>query len=222
MVGIPPERAISYAPVVKTWMTQIAQQGWPQIGLDYHRTDVARHVCAWHLLDDTDCTHLVMLDIDHDHESHVVAKLCDCVSEDPENRQVVSALCFRRGQPYEPIAYRLDADGILGPVLEWQEGELIEVDSLGFGAVIIAREVFERLPLPWFAYDYTYVENRHFPSEDSWFSRQCKENGIRMWVDTRIRAPHLTIAFVNEDTYRGYVALEKSLIKLAEGEEWQE
>jgi len=239
LVGIPIERAISYAPVVRSWMMGIAQQGWPQVALDYNRTDVARHLMAWQLLDETDCTHLIMLDIDHDHRLDIVIKLCASIAEardhdDIPDREVVSALCFRRGKPYEPIAYREDDEGLLSVVMEWERDEVLEVDRMGFGAVIIAREVFERLPLPWFAYSYRQVESRHFPTEDDHWSRLCKAHGVKMWVDTRIRAPHLTIARVNEQTFQGYLALQEAGVQESlriagsaeppreEGSKWQE
>ena len=66
--------------------------------------------------------------------------------------------------------------------------------------------IFERVPLPWWAYTYESVEENIFPSEDMWFSHICRQNGVKLWVDTTVTSPHLIANLVDEDTFRRYIA----------------
>lgn len=202
LIGIPWERSIAHASEVHPWLLGIAQQGFPFIGYGYDRTDVQRNEFAEHLLGESQFSHLVMLDLDHRHPYEAVMQLCASVAED-EARQVVAALSFRRGEPYEPLMYRLEDDRLIS-IVEWEPGEVLEVDATGTGAIIISREVFEALPWPWFKYE--YPERGHYPTEDTFFCKLCKEHGIPMHVDTRIRNDHLMTVGVNEEFFRAYVA----------------
>ena len=129
IVGLPLERATSYSEIVMTWLISLAQQGWAFIDPHYRRTDLTRNLYSYHLLDNPKFTHIVMLDMDHRHPPDIVAKLCKSVAEDP-GRAVVSALTYRRGVPYEPIAWRQGDEGRFHAVTEWQPGEVFDVDQV--------------------------------------------------------------------------------------------
>lgn len=206
IVAVPCERTISYAEDVFPWIIKIAAQGWAWMEPKYGRTDRNRiHYCN-HLLDNPRFTHIVMLDLDHAHPDHIVYTLCQSVAEDPENRLVVSGLTYRRGEPYDPIAWRLRDDlGKFEVITEWEHGEVLEVDQCSPACTIISRKVFETIPPPWFKYEY-YPERDYYPSEDIYFSRQCREYGIRQFVDTRIESPHLRTHRITEATLRAYQA----------------
>ena len=205
IVALPLERATSYSEIVATWMISLAQQGWAFIDPHYRRTDLARILYSYHLLDNPKFSHIVMLDMDHQHPKDIVYKLCRAVVEDP-SRMVVSALTYRRGVPYEPIAWKLNEQGSYDAVTEWERGEVIEVDMCSPACTIISREVFENTDPPWWMYTY-HPESMFFPSEDVHFARICRENGFKMVVDTRVESVHLSTAFINEDTFRGYMDL---------------
>ena len=205
IIGLPLERATSYSEIVATWMISLAQQGWAFIDPHYRRTDLARNLYCYHLLDNPKFTHIVMLDMDHKHPVDIVYRLCASVAEDPE-RAVVSALTYRRGVPYEPIAWRKGEDGAFEAVTEWKPGEVIEIDQCSPACTIMSREIFEEIDPPWFAYTY-HPEKMFFPSEDIYFSRLCREHGFKQFVDTRVESVHLGTAFINEDTFRGYMKL---------------
>jgi len=206
LVGVLLERAISYADEVYPWIVALGQQRWPLVNTGYGRTDVTRCNMAEHLLgSDVDYTHLVMLDIDHEHQHDVVARLIRAVTEDPA-RLVVGGLSFRRGKPYEPLAFRRNEDGLFQAVLTWKPGEVLgDIARLGFGSVIIAKQVFERVPWPWFKY--TYPKRGEYPSEDIWFAEQCEAAGIGMFVDTRVTNDHLSVARVNQGVFWGYIKM---------------
>lgn len=183
-------------------MMAIAQQGLPFIELEPNRTDVARNILAKHLLD-SDYTHLLMLDCDHRHPRNIIDRLGKWVEEDP-TRQIVAGLAFRRKEPFEPMAYTLTEDGRHFQTIEQIGVGLVEVEMVATCAILIAREVFERLPWPWFAYEY---HNGHDPTEDMYFCRKAREAGIQIWVDTNTVSPHLRTAWVDENTYMSYTKL---------------
>ena len=205
IVALPLERATSYSEIVLPWIISIAQQGWAFIDPSYRRTDLARNHACYHLLDNPRFTHVVMLDMDHRHPRDIVGKLCRAVAEDP-SRAVVSALTYRRGVPYEPIAWTLNEEGKFEAITEWNEGDVLEVDQCSPACTIISREIFEEVDPPWWMYTYP-PEKFYYPTEDVYFAKLCRDNGFKMVVDTRIESEHLGTAFIGEDTFRGYMRL---------------
>jgi hypothetical protein len=209
VVAIPMERHVSDHAFLAFW--EIARKGWPIMHRLYGRTDVHRNIFADQLLQ-SDFTHLIMLDSDHIHPVDVVEKLVRWVWQDP-SRLVIGGLHFRRGEPFEPCAFIYGSDGQLYAPAEWQDG-LIQVDALGHGTLLVSRKVFEAIPPPWWAYDYSQVvERRVFPSEDLWFCRLCREHGITMWCDTTLTSPHLINNIVDADTFQRWIADHPDMVK---------
>lgn len=182
------------------WM--IARQGLPIMKISYGRTDLVRNRAALLLLQ-SDFTHVLMLDADHQHPAHITQMLARWVLEDPA-RLVVGGLNFRRGEPFDPCAFLRGADGLLYPPTEWQRG-LIEVDAIGTGSLLISRKVFERIEPPWFVNDYSRVWEDRWPGEDIGFSKKCNAANIKLYVDTTLTSPHMIDGFVDESSYRAYL-----------------
>lgn len=172
--------------------------------LPYRRTDLARNELVKMLLD-SEFTHLLMLDADHQHPSDLPFHFARRVMDDP-TKQVISALVFRRGQPYDPCHYIGDEEGIACTLAEWKPG-MVKIDVTGAAALLVAREVFEAMEPPWFAFDYSHADKGVYPGEDTWFSRKCAEHGFDIWVDTTVTSPHLMEAWVTEETYRTYLKM---------------
>lgn len=201
LLYIPMFPALPHAPSVFYDFLQIVQQGPEFLRGGYFRTDVARNSAAAKLLE-TDFTHILMLDADHRHPMNIIQRLAQWVIEDPD-RWVVGGLNFRRGEPYDPCVGVIGEDGEFYTPHEWDDG-LIEVDRLGTGSVLIAREVFETLEKPYFYYSYEHADEDTYPSEDYPFSEKCREAGIKLWCDTGAVSPHAMTTFVDENTYRAY------------------
>ena len=201
----------------------IAQRGHPFIRTQYARTDLQRNKLAEHLLQ-TDFTHVLMLDADHRYPPDIVERLTRWVrpklttddrrpttaANDGAERLVVAGLAFRRCEPYDPNVYLVDRERheLLQPA-EWGKG-LMPVDIAGTAAMLISRTVFERLPKPWFAMDYSGAADGKWPGEDIWFCERCREAGIRIWVDTTTICPHLREGWVDQRTYESYAAMAVS------------
>lgn len=62
--------------------------------------------------------------------------------------------------------------------------ELIEVDGVGTGAILIKRKVFETIGTPYFFYG----ENR---SEDIMFCEKARRAGFKIYVNTKVQIGHI-------------------------------
>jgi hypothetical protein len=206
-IGIPMERTMPQEAVFG--FIRIFQHGWAYAQLPYTRNDIARHTFGRFLLDQTlpdgtpAYTHLLMLDSDHVHPHDIVQRLARWFQAYPQEVKVAGGLNFRRGAPYDPCAFVDPGDNSFHRISEWVPG-LMEVSALGSGSMMIAREVFETLPEPWF--DYQYPDHTGWPGTDMTFSARCREHGIKLWVDTTTVSPHIGAEYITEATYRDYIA----------------
>ena len=195
------ERTISYADLVFPACMQIAAQGPVVLNMPYQRTDLARNRASMELLK-SDFTHLLMLDIDHVHPTDIIQRLARWVLKDPKKYQVVGGLNYRRSEPYDPCAYKVGSDGSMYTIAWEKDDEIVEVDRLGTGSILIAREVFETIPPPWFWNDYSQSWRDAWPGEDIGFNKKCQESGIKMWVDLTVTSPHITPAIIDGSTWQ--------------------
>ena len=195
----------------------------------YSRCDRSRNDFGIALLE-SNCTHVLMLDSDHQHPADIVVRLGRHVARDP-SLLVVGGLNFRRGPPYDPCAYVWDDDHTLYPIVDWPENALLPVDVLGSGSILIAREVFEKMSFPWFGYDYTGAKARgwpncdvadlktaQWPGTDIWFSGQCEKLGIQQWVDTSCTSPHLMHILVDKETWAAQLTKWEALGEMVKKE----
>jgi len=201
IIGMPLERALPS----ETEYSRIsfAQQGFAFCYLPYTRTDLARNTMARHLLEHPEFTHLLMLDVDHNHPPDTAARLIRHVQKD-RGKWVVGGLNYRRGPPYEPNVYFLDKNKRPFAIPNMPRG-LVRVHLLGTCAMLVAREAFERIPCPWFKYNYDRAEEYSFPSEDTWFGVQCLEHGVAQWCDTTCTSPHMSVEWVDKERFERYV-----------------
>jgi hypothetical protein len=206
-IGIPLERTVNQHAFFAFWA--IAQQGYSIMQLPYTRNDIARNKFAKGLLE-TEHSHLLMLDSDHTHPPDIAYRLGRWVEADPSIR-IVGGLNFRRGEPYDPCAFIIGEDGNSYAMMDWEPG-LIKVSALGSGSILVHRSVFEELPEPWFFYEYPEDRGESWPGVDMAFSRLCREHDIDLWVDTTTTSPHLIDSYVDESTYRSYLAQNEERI----------
>jgi hypothetical protein len=199
LLGIPMERTISQHAFFAFY--EIAMHGWALARLEYTRNDIARQMLAQFCIE-SNCTHVVMLDSDHTHPPDVVERLARWFRAYPDIVEVVGGLNFRRGAPYDPCAFVDPGDDTFRRIATWYPGAM-NVEALGTGSIMIARTVFDRLPQPWFGYDYTAWQG--WPGTDMWFSALCRKAGITLWCDTTTTSPHITDRFVAEADYRQWI-----------------
>ena len=215
LVGIPLERAISYADKV-FWNFMNIAQGYPAfIERPYMRIDLYRNFAAQDLLV-SDFTHLLMLDIDHKHPVDIVQRLARWPVLFPEVR-VVSAMAFRRQAPFDPVMGNLTEQGARPIPTHWNEG-LTKVDEVGNAAILIHRSVFEDIEPPWFTNEYDKVWSNNWPGEDIGFCHKCKKAGISIYVDTTTETPHCNEGLVMEKDFRNYMDIHPEQFREAQTE----
>jgi hypothetical protein len=153
-------------------------------------------------------THFVNLDIDHVHPANVVQRLGHSIARYPEIR-IIGGLNFQRGAPHSPCAWFRRNGGHV-QMTKWLPG-ITEVSALGFGCVMIAREVFEQIPPPWFMYDYSDMQagiNYQYPGSDAFFCKQARKAGIKIYCDTTLTSPHISEKLVGENEYKNSIGKE--------------
>jgi len=222
------ERCIAYADEVLDPLALIWSMGAAQLNINYTRTDLARNTAAMKLLE-SDFTHLLMLDIDHAHPFDIIPRLARWFLMDkyiPENGirkniQVVGSLNFRRSYPHDPCCHLFGKDGNIYAPVAWTDG-LLKVDAIGTGSVMIAREVFEIMPPPWFYNVYERTWENVFPGEDMGFSRNCNKYGIGMYVDTTTTSEHITTKKIGVDDFRNAISEKGMVVTQFEEEKKQE
>lgn len=215
LVGIPtfarpvPEFAIeSLAPL----FFDIGRRTSHEIGLCREsRTyrHIAREAIARSLVDD-DWDRVLFLDDDMVFEPSLFRQLRQ-TGED-----FVSALYFMRGLPTRPCAFKTSG-GNNFVLHAYPKNALIEVDAVGFGAVLIHRRVFEAIPSPWFNIEKVGL------GEDMEFCRKTRAAGIKIHLHTGIKIGH---AFdqpyvITEKDYDPKLAIEAERTVPKEGQTWE-
>ena len=196
------------APRVFHRFLAIAGQGTPFIDAGYGEIAMQRCKVGEHVLE-SNFTHVLMLDHDHEHPVDIVQRLAARVIEDPR-RLIVGGLVFRRTAPYDPALMIRDKSGNYYRSTDWEQG-VVEVDALSTACVLIHRSVFEHLKRPWFFYDYTGAEEGGKDwvrkTEDINFCEKARAGGIRIFVDTTVCSPHIPSdgPAVDEAYWRSYV-----------------
>lgn len=149
--------------------------------VDWARNDLARRAKNnISYLTGKKYTHILWLDNDHVFTPDMACYLAR------EDLDVVSALYYQRTAPYHPVVYtKDDTDDKYKhyPIIE-VPNTLIEVDAVGFGALLMKRDVFDRVPEPWFTIDYK-------AGEDIAFCVKAKENGVKIHCEGRYKLGHI-------------------------------
>ena len=140
------------------------------------------------------CSHVFFIDSDHVPETPADINealrqllLCDV--------DMVPAL-YRAKKP-EGFPYNIwkRVEGVEGEyttVRKWT-GNWFTVDVAGIGSCLIKREVFEKVPKPWFVWD------KPSPSEDFYFFEKAAKHGFKLWVFSEIKFSHIGNLAVQAD-----------------------
>jgi GT2 family glycosyltransferase len=139
------------------------------------------------------CTHILFLDIDHRHNLDTIPKLLS------HKKSIVSGLSYMRNEPYEPCLFR----GMINAyetITEWNDGELIEVDSVGAACLLIDMDVFKDIQRPYFEFLSNPDKNVHFGlGEDVVLCNKLKQAGYKIFVDTSCTNSHIGRVEVNKE-----------------------
>lgn len=165
------------------------------------RDELAKQALLAEPTPDGPYTHFMLLDSDHVFPPHMACQLAGHFIN-PVVDGISAVYYARNGNPL-PVVYvkdpsRDDSKYMHYPVVGIPEG-LCQVDAVGFGAIILKREVFEALPVPRFRFDGC--------GEDVFFCVNAKEKGFRIFVDGTMKIGHLKDPEeVNSATFEKYFA----------------
>lgn len=202
-IAIPLERGMVNADKVVPFIAHLGQRGAHFLWHPYARTDIVRNHAVLAMLNaEQQFTHILFLDSDHNHYPNVVERLARWVAWDP-TVEVVSGINFQRVPPFKTCWYMANDEGKLVIPTEWPHG-LVEAAAVGGGSLLVSRKVFEKIPPVWFQYFYDDALGDIYPGEDIYFSMLCRENGVKMWVDTTTCSPHYSVMEVTEELFRGW------------------
>lgn len=186
-----PERAIMEKPFRKFMQVAVrsGELGYHYLDVPRMRTDCARDYAVEQFLKVSENPYdtLVMLDCDHKNHPYVVERL---VAHD---KPVVAAVAVR-SNPLAPelCHWKRDENGQLY-IPRTVEGKLERVAITGAGAIAIKRSVFTTLIERGFdkgLWKYQYHPNGDSSSEEIFFGQVCENEGIEVYVDTGLEAPH--------------------------------
>jgi hypothetical protein len=112
-------------------------------------------------------------------------------------KPIVSGLYYRRASPIYPVMLRELPDGGTKWVTEFKAPDLLEVDYVGAGCLLIHRDVIANFPplsptSRWFEWrvDRTDLPPNERMSEDFSFCKQARRAGHKIYVDTGVQCRH--------------------------------
>jgi len=113
------------------------------------------------------------------------------------DKDIVSGLYFARKMPHWPQIYEYakEAPGKFWFKIYYPPAELIEVDAVGAGCLLVKMDVFRKMEKPWFLFTDEL-------GEDMYFCHKAKQMGYSVFCDTSIKCGHITRAIVDEAVFQ--------------------
>lgn len=97
---------------------------------------------------------------------------------------VVAANYIRRQPPYKGVAYETIGDW-QNPLPYEPQDELVEVEGIGMGCMLVKTEILDQIPQPWFEFGWTR-ETQDWLGEDMIFCQKMAQAGYPVKVDTNL------------------------------------
>jgi hypothetical protein len=117
------------------------------------------------------------------------------------DKDIVSALAFKRTPGYEPCIFKECNEQDAKFYLDYPKG-LTEIEGVGMACTLIKRRVFETVPQPWY-----------FPhkvlGEDLSFCVRARAAGFRIYCDTTLISGHVTQETIGEAHYVNWMQSRK-------------
>ncbi len=125
------------------------------------------------LADPRNFTHLFFVDSDMLFKPDVLDTLL------ADDKDIVGGQYYKRNGK--------DKDPVINTRYETLPPRLFVNYAVATGCVLIKREVFEKVPRPWFSLGTA----EHWLGEDVFFCKKAKEFGVEVWIDGRLEIGHI-------------------------------
>lgn len=123
-----------------------------------------------------------------------------------EGLDLVSALCFTRREPSVPciqsdLTWDVKADGWVNTTAQiyydYPKDELFEIAGCGFGCVMTSADLLRRMIEKYGAPFYPLMGM----GEDTTFCFRAKQEGVKMYCDSRVKIGHVGSKVFDENNY---------------------
>lgn len=130
-------------------------------------------------LKNPDVTHLLWIDTDMRFPPDLFERLI------AHNKQFVAANCSKRTRPALPTAFKKAGNTIKRRVPEDSDTGLEQVDGVGAAIMLHKREVYEKIPQPWWETPWQQVgpDKWEMLGEDVLFCAKCANADIPIYID---------------------------------------
>jgi predicted peroxiredoxin len=135
-------------------------------------------------------THILFVDTDMILPHDMIARFLKFMESDEVD--MMTAIYFQKNIPFRStqfLSFTKDKFKRLRAA-DYDEGELVKIHSSGAGAVLIKREVFDKIEKPYFKFILS-KDGTKYIGEDIYFFRKAAEAGLNLYVDTSIIAQHM-------------------------------
>lgn len=127
---------------------------------------------------DTGAEYLLWLDSD------IVAPASTALRLLAHNESIVAANYIRRQLPAKGVAYETIGDWE-DPLPFEPRDELIPVEGVGMGCMLMRADIFDRIPKPWFEFGWSPESNDHL-GEDMILCQKMSQAGYTVKIDTNL------------------------------------
>jgi len=184
----------------------------PCLSMDIYESHIfdigaSRQAIAESFLSFPEATHLLFVDDDITiPDSDSLVRMFNFLEKN--NESIVSGLYYNKTPPHHPLIMACEetetelrfAFPYAGK--EPPRNHVIKVGAVPCGFLLIKRQVFEKIPKPWFVYGDPELARKQLlkrgapPGEDIYFSLKARKHGFNLWVDTRADLLHYVPTFV--------------------------
>jgi len=118
----------------------------------------------------------------------------DVLEMTKNGKDICSGIYFQwqGGRKLDPLVYKKTKNVVHEEYRifnDTSEENLVEVDGVGAGCLLIHRKVFETIKKPYFLFEYD--ENGYLDvGEDFYFCQKAQKAGFKIWVDRKMVAGH--------------------------------
>lgn len=177
-------------------------QPFLQIKMAGQPVDIARNLVAKQFLN-TPAQFLFFIDTDvilgKDVGNHVEPDATALKRMLSHNVPILTGIYYRRSDPPVPGIYKYFPDMTPAPghrpFMQYPPSGLFEVDAVGAGCMLIRRDVFMKVPYPWFKFG--EIDANEF-SEDFYFTHKAKHYGFPTLCDPTVQCKHLLLLAVDK------------------------